>query len=162
MNMVRITGVLLLMIAASQIGYGASISGDYAGDGDFFIRDHVGGTLIEASGADSDMAFGHKFADGEAFAGYDFDGTRGKMRVEGMFGPAHRMVVGNATNISARATIGADYSWLNFAGVGHFEEDVIEAGKNGRPEKLVEAEANGAYEINSSVRADPDETTIMD
>ncbi len=153
---------LLLLIAASQMGEGASISGDYAGDGNFFIRDHVGDILIEARGADCDMAFGHRFGDGEAFAGYDFDGVAGKMRAEGLFGPAHQMILSNATNISARATFGADYSWLNFAGIGHFEEAVIEAGKYGRPETLLEAEATGAYEINSSVRADPPETTTMD
>ena len=149
----------LLLAAASQIGDGASVASDYAGDGDFSIRSQCGVAVIEACGINASMAFGQKLDPVSAFAGLDSDCEDGRFTVAGDFGLSHFASAYDMQNISARASIGGLSSLYNIAGTGKYRERVIDDGGDGclgyKPVYLIEAEFAGTFEINTSAEADP-------
>lgn len=157
--------LVLVVLAFVAVGGASGLSayGNYVGDGNFSVRDSLGGTAIVASGEDASMAFGHELgADGSAFAGLDADCEAGRFKVLGQIGFAHQAQAYDMTNISARASIGEDSTLYTIAGVGKYRERLIDAGPNGRPETVVEAEFSGSYDINTSAKADPAELSTMD
>jgi hypothetical protein len=153
--LIKIIALVLLMVGMAEA---VQITGDYVGTGPFSIRDETNGNLMEASG-DGDLAYGIKILENSSFSGFDFAGENGRFRVAG---GDHLIWLQDATNISARTTIGEDFTWYNVAAIGHFEEGVYQIGKNGRPDKVLEADMTGPYEINSSTYADPKPIDIME
>lgn len=169
--------LIALLLAVSHIVGAIQMSGDYIGEGDFDIRSHLGGDLVEARGI-GDIAYGQQFTWNRTYAGFDFDGQKGFFSAEGLLGVGltHSIRLFDAENISARATIGGspsaatggnysrDYTWYNLTLNGSFQEDVYDSGEFGQPDALLQARMKGViYEINSSVKdVRVNELNIMD